>query len=286
MKKIIIKVLNKLGIIDRINLTFKTIVNNRSFYIPIIKKTGYEHIYAHEPWMVQLLDRILEDRRDIAYVDVGVNIGQTLLKLKSVDADIKYYGFEPNPACIYYVKELSKINRFKNVTFFPVGISDKTSLYELSFFSDDEADSRASMLSNFRPNQKTYRKEYIACFNINEIIEKFDLPPIGVIKIDVEGSEREVLEGLRNKIVADQPLIQLEVLPVYDEDNKERLDRQKAIEDLLGQINYTIFRIHSDENNNLNGLEEIETIGIHSIMKWCEYLLVPANMKEAIKKKF
>ena len=34
------------------------------------------------------------------FIDVGVNIGQTLLKLKSVSSEIDYIGFEPNPICV------------------------------------------------------------------------------------------------------------------------------------------------------------------------------------------
>jgi FkbM family methyltransferase len=283
MKKFFIRALNKFGIVESFNLTFETIINNRAFKIPLIKKTGFEHIRIHEPWMIELLTKILEDRGDKTYVDVGVNLGQTLIKLRSVNWNIRYYGFEPNPICVGYVRELAKTNEFKNVVLFPIGISNKTDLYELSFFSDDESDPSASILSDFRINQKTYQKEYIACFNVAGILNKCNLSPIGVIKIDVEGAEKEVLEGLKEKIITDQPLIQLEILPVYDEEHKERMNRQTAIENLFREINYTKFRIHIDEKNNLAGLEEIETIGIHSNMNWCEYLVVPDNLKTSFQ---
>lgn len=286
MKKLFIRILNKLGFIETFNFSFATNVNNQSFRIPLIKKLGLEHLHIHEPWMIQLLDKILTDRKQKAYVDIGMNLGQTLIKLKSVNSNIDYYGFEPNPVCIYYVKELARINEFKNVHLFPVGISDKTSIYELSFFTDDEADTAASIVSNFRPNKKTFRKEYIACFNIAEIVEKFSLPKIGIIKIDVEGAEQEVIQGFKEKIIADQPLIQLEILPVYDENNKDRLDRQEALENLFRQMNYVILRIHIDQQNNLVGLEEIQSIGIHSNMQWCEYLIAPADTKDEIKNMF
>lgn len=286
MKKILIKVFSKLGVIGAFNLTYRIIVNNRTISIPLIRKFGMEHAHGHELWMIQLLEKLLPDRKDKAYVDVGVNLGQTLIKLKSVSADIRYYGFEPNPACIYYVRELVKANQFKNITLFPVGISDKTAIHELSFFSEDDTDSSASTLSNFRPNQKTFRKEYIACFTISDVIDKCHLPSVGIIKIDVEGAEKEVLEGFKGKIETDRPLIQLEILPVYDEQNKERYDRQRALEELFRELDYTMFRIHTDEQNRLTGLEEIPTIGIHSNMKWCEYLIVPSAIKETIKKTF
>ena len=40
------------------------------------------------------------------FIDVGVNVGQTLLKLKSISSEINYLGFEPNPNCVNYLKNL------------------------------------------------------------------------------------------------------------------------------------------------------------------------------------
>jgi hypothetical protein len=102
----------------------------------------------------------------------------------------------------------------------------------------------------------------------------------------VEGAEKEVIESFRERIITDQPYIQLEILPVYHEKNKERLARQETLENFFKELDYTIFRIHTDEYNKLGGLEEIQTIGIHSNLKWCEYLLVPATFKESFKKCF
>ena len=286
MKKLFIRFLLKLRIAEAFNLTFKTIVNGQSFKIPLIKKIGFEHIHRNEPWMISLLKKILEDKKGKAYVDVGVNLGQTLIKLKSVSPDMKYYGFEPNPVCVFYVRDLIKINQLKNITVFPVGISDKTSIYQLTFFSGDDSDSSASIINNFRPEQKAFCNEYVACFSMSEITEKYDMPSIGILKIDVEGAEKEVIESFSEKIISDQPYIQLEILPVYYAKNIERLVRQEAVENFLKQINYSILRIHTDKSDELLSLEEIETIGIHSNLDWCNYLLVPKNSKDAVKKKF
>lgn len=283
MRLKIIGLLNKLGAGGIFNFTITKVVNKQSFKIPIIRKLGLANSDISEPWMIQLLEKLLTDRKDKAYIDVGVNVGQTLIQLKSVNPAIAYYGFEPNPTCIYYANELVKVNNFKNVTLFPVGISSETSVYELSFFAEDDADSAASMIKDFRKTQKVFRKEYVACFNASEILDKYNIPSIGIIKIDVEGAEKEVVDGFKDRIISDQPIIQLEILPVYNENNKERLIRQKAMEDFFKQINYTIFRIHTNNNNRLASLEEIQTIGIHSNLKWCEYLVVPESIKQEIK---
>jgi len=284
MNKTIVRALKKFGMLDSFNLTVNTVVNQQRVKVPLMGDTGRDNLNITEPWMTELLSHILEFHKNESYIDVGVNLGQTLIKLRTVNKDIPYYGFEPNPHCVNYVRKLIKLNDYKNVTIFPVGISGETGVYELSFFSEGDTDSAASIVENFRDWQKTYRKEYIPCFTVSVIAQKYKLPKIGILKIDVEGAEKEVIEGFGPLIQQDRPFIQLEVLPVYKQENKDRLDRQEWIENFLRQVDYKILRIHTTENNRFAKLEELQTIGIHSNMKWCEYLMVPASEKDTVMK--
>lgn len=283
MYKLILKILKRLGLLEWVNLQAKVKVNNQKVRIPVIKGIGLGNLYEFEPWMIQLLKGIFKIKKEGAFYDVGVNIGQTLIKLKSVNIEIEYIGFEPNPICVFYSKELIKANGYQGVTIYPVGISNEDHIYSLSLFSDENTDSSASMLENFRPQQKIYRKEYIPCFSVSKITEKFDLSKMAVLKIDVEGAEKEVLESFEKRIQIDQPLILVEILPVYQEENRERLNRQISIERLLERLDYIILRIQKTEKGNFNGLLEIETIGIHSNLSWCDYLLVPNSEKLKFK---
>ena len=52
-----------------------------------------------------MLENLLK-KKNGAYLDIGVNIGQTLMKLKSVNPKIEYIGFEPNATCVHYVNKL------------------------------------------------------------------------------------------------------------------------------------------------------------------------------------
>ena len=48
-----------------------------------------------------------------AFIDVGVNLGQTLLKVAAIDPGRAYVGFEPNPACVDYVWKLIETNNLE-----------------------------------------------------------------------------------------------------------------------------------------------------------------------------
>ncbi len=120
---------------------------------------GYENIRQWELWMCHLLKKILPLKEGI-FIDVGVNIGQTLLKLRSVDSSREYIGFEPNPHCVYYVEALIKENGFLNGRLIPVGLLDRDAVLELNLYSDGNTDSQASMVAELRQD-KIYRKIFV-----------------------------------------------------------------------------------------------------------------------------
>ena len=281
MKLLFYKFLIKLKLNKSINFIYQKSINNKSFKIPCIYNIGYDHTSISELWMIDVLEKIIKISDGVFY-DVGVNTGQTLLKLKSVNPSISYIGFEPNPKCIFYVDELIKANNFKNTKLVPVGLMNENALLELNFFSEALTDSSASLISNFRPNEKTYYTKFVPTFNYNSLRLKED--KIGILKIDVEGAEIFVIEALFEKIKSDRPIILMEILPCHSTKELDRIERQKKLEEYFKIINYKIFRIKKEIEPI--GIEYISTIEIHSDMNLCEYIIVPDNLEDKIVNAF
>ena len=182
MRLLFIRALNKLSLLKFFNLTGEVTLNGKRFKIPILQKTGFSNLFVTETWMIKILEVVLPiDNKK--FVDVGVNIGQTLLKLRSVSSEISYIGFEPNPMCVNYSAKLIKENEFKNTILIPSGISEKTELGKLNFYSPSETDSSASMIEDFRFNQKTFRQEFVPLFDLNRLKSAIDLDSISILKI-------------------------------------------------------------------------------------------------------
>ena len=62
---------------------------------------GYGNLFPKEPWMGRTIQALLALKGG-AFVDVGVNIGRTLLKFIEYGDGRLYYGFEPRnqyPSC-------------------------------------------------------------------------------------------------------------------------------------------------------------------------------------------
>ncbi len=260
-------------ILVKFNFSIRRKINNNYFKIPVLGGLGVSNLFYDELWMVVLLNKII-NIGVVRFIDVGANVGQTLLLVKSVDESIEYLGFEPNQNCIYYLRKLINKNSFKNVTLIPVGISTKTTVVELNFYSESEVDPSASVITDFR-KKGLIKKELVPLFNVNDLNITYDLDKFSILKIDVEGGELEVLESFFEIIKSNNPIILIEILPVYSElENPERLHRQKNIEKKLKSLNYSIFRINKNKNQFF-GVTEILEIGIHSNLNHCDYVFVP-----------
>ena len=277
MKIYFLRFLRKVKVLQFLNLCFSVLVNDRLIKIPIVGGVGFGNLDMSEKWMITVMEK-LSFPEDSSFVDVGVNIGQTLIKLRSVYPKIEYIGFEPNPECVYYTQKLIDRNEWKKTTLIPSGIAGNTGIIELNYYFDDPTDSSASIVPDFRGNDSVVRKSFITCSSATDVNFLFTGKTISAIKIDVEGAELEVIRGLQDFLKQHRPHMLVEILPVYQSDNTVRLNPQLEIEQLLDDLGYTKYRIHKDANGELSHLESIESIGVHDRLDWCDYLFSPMQL--------
>ena len=206
----------------KINYTRRIRINGVRIRIPTIHGVACRE---SEPWMVDLLEATLR-RRSGAFLDVGVNVGQTLIKVKALDPGRVYIGLEPNPACVFYAQHLIKANAFEHCTLLPVGLFTHDGILALDLFADDLTNSSASLIGDFRQKKTVQSRVFVPVFRFDHLAKIIGDKPIGIVKIDVEGAELEVVKSLLELIERDWPTLLIEILPVYSEDNAFRKDRQ------------------------------------------------------------
>ncbi len=282
ISRLLARILNKLHLLPSFNGAVAIGINNKKFIVPLLGRQGYDNLNLSEPWMTKVL-LALRPLFNGYFTDVGVNLGQTLLKAHAVFGELNYIGFEPNPSCVHYVQEMIRHNRFKNTVVLPIAVGEKTEILKLNFFAADKSDSAATIIENFRPNIRTDHSLFVPVFDFHQVSHFLPGKDFSILKIDVEGAELEVLHGLKEWINIHNPLIILEILPVYSAENRNRLERQHKIEALLTTWNYKIARIKKKDQV---ALENLETIGIHSNIEDCDYLLYHASLNTKIKSCF
>lgn len=270
-----------MGFFKRFNCTMHMRMHHKKFVIPVINEIGYYHLLSQEEWFLQLLEKLIPCVHG-AFVDAGMNIGQTMLKLNAVNSSVQYIGFEPNPACNYYCKKLIEKNNFVNYTIYPVGLFDKNEILTLSL--DMDIASGASVLPDFRKLKSRYKyHQQVPVFTGDEIL--FDKETrIGIIKADVEGAELEVIKGMKKIIERDMPVIILEILPYYDsvsENGQYRKGRMDALLAFLKTMGYAFFRI----SEKTTGVETFEELATHSDMSQTNFLFLPKQQAAEIHEK-
>ncbi len=279
VKRRLLRALFRIGWFRRISFTLSLRMNGNSVQVPVINGIGPAYFEPLEQWMPPLM-RVLLELRPGLFIDVGMNVGQTLIKVKSVAPEQPVMGFEPNPDCVVLIKELIRLNGYTGVRVIPVALADRDHVAELQLYGSDPADDRASMVQGFR-DQRVWRVDRIACMRFDTVERDLTIERIGVVKIDVEGAEAFVLKGMLERLRRDRPVIILEVLPAYHVQNTDRLQRQGSIEAMARDLDYRIFRLRYDKGPDLE-LEPIEGFGVHDKLHWSNHLLVPGELSDAV----
>ncbi len=237
-----------------------------------------------EPWMLEILKKLFILREGV-FIDVGVNLGQTLIKVKSADPLRRYIGFEPNPVCITYVNKLIEANTFEKCTLIPAGLFTETKILQLNLYQDNEDDSSASIIKELRPVEEIKQSIYIPVSEFDAASKLLNIDTVGLIKVDVEGAELEVFKTLTNTISSDRPFILVEILPVTEGRDNEGISRQKQIEKLFRHLNYQFYRINKTRDSKFSGLEKVNLTNLNQNTHLRDYLLLPKELSKMVERK-
>jgi FkbM family methyltransferase len=261
-----------------LNIAVPIEVAGNRFRAPIVRGMGISNRRDAEPWMTDVLRRLLALAPGSAFLDVGVNIGQTLFKVKSLEPERSYVGFEPNPFCVGYANEVIRLNGFRHCEIVPVGLADQAAVCQ--FFAIDDQDSAGSIVEGLRPGQVIGRKQYVPVFPFESVAH---LVPskVGIVKIDVEGAELEVLQGMDALLRAQQPWITCEVLHSHTaEQIPTQRERNQTLMRFIDERGYVPYQIV--KSGGTAGLRPIEAFseGVYgpASQAVCDYLLAPRKL--------
>lgn len=239
-----LKILNRLGLLSNKISIGRSMQYGKLRWIPVIDGTGFGEACGSqtEDWVFSVIQKINAIRPIDTFLDIGVNTGQTLLKIKAINPEAHYYGFEPNPNCIYYVEYLVRLNNFNNTHLICTALGDKHEFLKLNF--EGIQDSRATLLSSDNLLNKLPFSALVSVSPLDSIDLNISDEAFLLMKIDVEGYELEVLTGSEKFIQLHTPALLFEVLP--HENDSALKTRQHLLYEFLNKIKYKIFSIQQD----------------------------------------
>jgi FkbM family methyltransferase len=144
---------------------------------------------------------------DALFLDVGACEGQHSLFMSRLVKQV--HAFEPYPPAADRFQGLIDLNQFTNIRLFRVGLGDKDAT--LPFFAPPDKNMGSG---SFLHEQKQGAEQPVGDFQVvvgDEWLEPLKLPSLDLIKIDVEGFEKYVLQGLAKSLGRYRPVLVIEV---------------------------------------------------------------------------
>jgi FkbM family methyltransferase len=164
--------------------------------------------YAIEEAQTRYFRRLV--RPGMVVVDVGANIGYYTLQAASrVGSSGRVHAFEPVAATYARLVRNIRLNGLANVVALQSAVGSRRGRERI--FLADGSNTASSRLSGPPPNP-TGRTEDVEIGTLDDYVAGRRIPRVDIVKIDVEGHELAVLQGMERLLVHGAPLVLLEVV--------------------------------------------------------------------------
>jgi FkbM family methyltransferase len=146
-------------------------------------------------------------------LDVGANIGNHSLFFSHRFASV--LAFEPNPVFCLAFRATMACNRIANVKLFECGLGARQE--NLPYVQAERSNLGGSrFVTGAADASSSHEATLLEIRTGDETLAGLNIPPVALIKIDVEGLELDVLKGLRNTLDAYSPVVAFEAHPEVD----------------------------------------------------------------------
>lgn len=188
---------------------------------------------TYEPEVVSALERVVVPGRTA--VDVGANCGVlSVLMRRLAGSDGRLLAVDPSPAACRRVSDQARVNNMRDLRVVEAGLGAaprraafRAGTVGIGMLPDADAQFTSGEARDVRVT------------TLDDLLsEAPDLPPVGVVKIDTDGSEIDVLEGARNLLRRDRPVL---VFEVFGDGMRRRGREPGVLADLLDEHRYDLF---------------------------------------------
>jgi FkbM family methyltransferase len=168
----------------------------------------YGAFVVHELHLLADITRALRALgKPVKFFDVGANIGHHTVFM-SGQAD-HVFSFEPFVTVRKEMeRKLARAN-VHNVTIFPVALGDRNT--NGAFTPPTGANQGTGTLGDILPDNASAEQISVQVVRADDFFAANQLPPVSLLKMDVEGYEVKALEGLRETLRRDRPPILMEI---------------------------------------------------------------------------
>jgi len=191
---------------SKFHVNLKNSIEFHLFKLFIKKKIGklIAKPYITDDYL-KFAQKILNRNSSAIVVDVGCNIGTTVIPLAIKYPKATFYAIEPHPLASYRFIKNCEINDIENVKLISCAIGEENSLAKIWTCPNNSGGHR---LTGFKGRKdlecfKTFEPISIPMKTLKEIFKNFNIKHCDILKIDTEGYETRILKSLENLLCPD-----------------------------------------------------------------------------------
>lgn len=178
---------------------------------------------CHECDALAFFKDVLKSQEDSVYLDIGANVGHHALFASRFASQV--YAFEPYQSVREKLNEKLELNKIGNVKVLPLALGDKTETKR--FFAPPDANLGTGSFVEKYSEQNTADQLLEIC-RLDDIFAELGIGRADLVKIDVEGFEKQVLAGAGKMLELMRPIVLFEN-SMYLEDALHSLQDVKDI---------------------------------------------------------
>jgi len=225
----------------------------------------FKGIYGFETETITVFEQLLKHCK--VFLDIGANIGfySLFAALNNTDETIKIYSFEPLPLVFSRLKENIQLNKTSNIYPICAAINNYDGSVELLVKKHGFS---MPTLSTIKVSKSQESSELInvESLKVDTFVSKNNIPQVDLIKIDIEGAEMNAIQGAKQVIQRDHPII------IYESGGrKQAINIHNTVSET---VNYLCFLMTNE------GLVPVDKISTENF--GYNYLLVPQEKMSII----
>ena len=180
-------------------------------------------------------------------LDIGANIGMTALYLSSKYKNV--YSFEPHPITFKILQLNADLSFKKNIIPNEIALSDNNNQVDIIDWNPHHSGqskiiNKESQIKKYQNKNFKSKKYKVQCETVDDYVREKINGRISLIKLDVEGHERNVLNGAKKTIQKYKP-------PIIYEDWSTKGGKESDLKKDLRNLGYSLFLNLDEEPKNL-----------------------------------
>lgn len=167
----------------------------------------YGAFSIHELRLLGALADALRACGPVNFFDVGANIGHHTLYMSQYADNV--FSFEPFNVVREEMNRKLEHAKVKNARIFPVALGNRNE--KASFHPPTGANQGTGTLGDTLPDNASSEMISVEVVRGDDFFRAQALPPVSLLKMDVEGFETQALEGMRETLWRDRPPVFMEI---------------------------------------------------------------------------